>query len=284
MASLREIRRRITSVRSTQKITRAMKMVAAAKLRRAQDAIAQTRPYTSHMRELVAHLTQRSETTHPLLEDQPGSNGVTLIAITADRGLCGAHNAGLIQEATALPATQFTGREMDITVIGRKGVEGFRRRGIAVAKTYMNIVEEQPAQVAREISRRFIARYMNGETGAVYCLYNQFRSAIAQQVYLERLLPLDLAAEPCGKPMDYVYEPSPSEVLDRLLRTFLRVQVQRILREAAASEHGARMTAMDSATNNASDVIERLTLQYNRLRQDAITKEVIEVVSGAEAL
>ncbi len=286
MASLRDIRRRIASVKSTQKITRAMKMVATAKLRRAQEAITRTRPYTAHMRQLAHNLIRRAEAGHPLLATHGSDGKVALIVITADRGLCGAFNASIINEFLSLRESQFAGRELELTIAGRKGIEALRRRGISAEHTYTNIADNSPAHVAREISARFIHDFRHGEVSEVYCLYNEFKSAISQQVRLERMLPFDVSEEEeeAESTVDYLYEPSQAAVLDQLLTTYLRMQTQRILRESIASEHGARMTAMDSATNNAGDVIDRLTLHYNRLRQDVITTEVIEVVSGAEAM
>ena len=286
MASLRDIRRRIASVKSTQKITRAMKMVATAKLRRAQEAILRTRPYTAHMRQLAHNLIRRAEPGHPLLAAGDPSAKASIIVITADRGLCGAFNASIVNEFMNLLNTQFAGRELEVTVAGRKGIDALRRRGVDAAHAYANISEALPARIAREMSGRFTHDFQAGEVGEVYCLYNEFRSAISQHVRLERILPFEAPAEDEeGAPaVDYLYEPSEAAVLDRLLTTYLRVQMQRILQESIASEHGARMTAMDAATNNAGDVIDRLTLYYNRLRQDVITKEVIEVVSGAEGM
>ncbi|HEO72685.1 MAG TPA: ATP synthase F1 subunit gamma [Candidatus Hydrogenedentes bacterium] len=283
MPSLRDIKRRITSVQSTQKITRAMKMVAAARLRRAQDAILRTRPYAYRMRALVDNLAARGDRDlHPLL--RPGGGGkVGLIVVTADRGLCGAFNANLVNAAMQALQDRFRGRDVELTVVGRKGIESFRRRACTVRATHAGIGDRPAMDAAVEVIGDIIKDYAKGGTDEVHCLYNEFKSAIAQRVTLEQLLPFE-PGEPEGPVTDYIYEPSLSGVFETLLVEHLHVQMHRILSESAASEHGARMTAMDAATQNADDVIERLTLQYNRVRQDAITTELIEVVSGAEAL
>ncbi len=284
MPSLRDIKRRISSVKSTQKITRAMKMVAAAKLRRAQEAILRTRPYAYHMRDLVNSLALRSERDmHPLL--RPGGGGkIGIIVVTADRGLCGAFNSNIVNEAMRVLKERFSGREIELSVVGRKGVDALRRRPCTIRATHLGIFDRDAMRAAAEIIDNVIADYAKGETDGVYCIYNEFKSAIQQRVTLERLLPFEPAEPQDGAVIDYVYEPSAGAVFDALLTKHLQVQMHRVLYESAASEHGARMTAMDAATENAADVIDRLTLFYNRARQDAITKELIEVVSGAEAL
>jgi len=284
MPSLRDIRRRITSVTSTQKITRAMKMVAAAKLRRAQEAIVRARPYAYRMRDLVNSLAFRSERDlHPLL--RPGGGGkIGLVVVSADRGLCGGFNSNIANETLRVLGTEFQGRTVELTVVGRKGIEVLRRRRRAIRTTHMGIADRDGVRAAADVIDDTIAEYAKGEMDAVYCLYNEFKSALAQRVTLERLLPFEPAETDEGTAMDYLYEPSSSAVFDALLTEHLHVQMHRILYESAASEYGARMTAMDAATQNAADVIERLTLRYNRARQDTITKELIEVVSGAEAL
>ncbi len=286
MASLRDIKRRITSVNNTQKITRAMKMVAAAKLRRAQEAILQARPYAYHMRDLVNSLAFRAERdTHPLLRAGSGKK-VGLVVVTSDRGLCGSFNASIVQRTMAALNDQFAGQEVALTVVGRKGAEAFRRRPCTVRATHVRVSDQPLLRSAGQIIDDLVAEFAQGETGEVYCLYNEFKSAIAQQVTVERMLPFEAVVPEGEHPasIDYWYEPSAATVFDRLLVRHMQIQMHRILLESAASEEGARMTAMDAATNNAGDVIDKLTLLYNRVRQDAITTELIEVVSGAEAL
>ncbi|MBN2311773.1 MAG: ATP synthase F1 subunit gamma [Candidatus Hydrogenedentes bacterium] len=283
MASLRDIRRRIASVKNTQKITRAMKMVAAAKLRRAQEAIQQARPYAYHMRDLVNRLALRvDEGMHPLLRRGNGGK-VGLIVVTSDRGLCGGFNSNIVNAAMATLSGQFKGREVELTVVGRKGRDALRRRPCTIRKEYTGVMVDSPWRAAGAVIDDIVADFVKGETDAVYCLYNEFKSAIAQRVTLEPLLPFEPPTR--GEiVIDYLYEPSAEGLIGALLTRHMQVQMHRILFESAASEHGARMTAMDAATTNAGDVIERLTLKYNRARQTAITTEMIEIVSGAEAL
>lgn len=284
MPSLRDIKRRITSVKSTQKITRAMKMVAAAKLRRAQEAIEQARPYAYHMRDLVNRVSLRTaDDAHPLLRRGGAEKKIGLITVTSDRGLCGGFNSNMVNETMRVIREDFSGREVAVTVIGRKGIDALRRRSVNIANSYRNVLDENAMRAAAEIIDKEVEEFLKGGTDEIYCLYNEFKSAISQEIKLERLLPFEPAEE--GEIVtDYLYEPSEEGVLTNLLARHLNVQMHRILFESAASEYGARMTAMDSATNNAGDVIGRLTLLYNRARQAAITTEMIEIVSGAEAL
>jgi len=283
MPSLRDIRRRINSVKNTQKITRAMKMVAAARLRRAQEAILRARPYAYHMRDLVNRVALRAGAqTHPLLRGG-SADKVALIVVTSDRGLCGGFNSALVNETMRILNEDLQGRQVELTVVGRKGLDSLRRRPCTIKTHHTNVMEESPLRAAVRLIDEQVAEFMKGETDEVYCLYNEFKSAISQRLAFERILPFE--PPPRGEiVIDYVYEPSQEAVLSGLLARHLQVQMLRILYESAASEHGARMTAMDSATNNAGDVIDRLTLLFNRARQTAITKEVIEIVSGAEAL
>lgn len=284
MPTLRDIKRRINSVKNTQKITRAMRMVAAAKLRRAQEAIELARPYAYHMRALVNSLALRAERDiHPLLR-RGGTDKVGIIVVTSDRGLCGSFNSNIVNETMRVLAEESRGRPVELTVVGRKGVEMLRRRPCTICATYTNVFERSALSAAGKIIDDLVVDYAKGETDEAYCLYNEFKSAITQRVTLERLLPFEPAENHGAIAIDYLYEPSAPAVLDALLARHMQVQMHRILHESAASEHGARMTAMESATNNAGDVIDYLTLKYNRARQDAITKQVIEVVSGAEAL
>lgn len=286
MSSLIDIKRRIQSVKNTQKSTRAMKMVAAAKLRRAQEAIEQARPYAIQMRALVNNLASRAEMdAHPLLNPGKNTHQIGLIVITSDRGLCGAFNSSVVNAAMERIRTDFAEKEVDVTVVGKKGAELLRRRYDRIAQTHTNVLDGSLMDAAETIVRGFSEQFAYGDCSEIYCLYNEFKSAIAQRVTLEKLLPFEPAPVQEGEARaDYVYEPSQSAVFEALLGRHLNIQMHRILNESAASEHGARMTAMDSATTNAGEMIARLTLQYNRARQDAITKELIEVVSGAEAL
>jgi F-type H+-transporting ATPase subunit gamma len=285
MANLRDIKRRVSSVRSTQKITRAMKMVAAAKLRRAQEAIVRARPYAHRMRDLVGALAARAENgAHPLLRKPADAKRVDIVVITGDRGLCGAFNTNVVNEALRSAREQFADDDVVYTAVGRKGRDLVQRRGCTLRSSFTEVQDRDSMDAARDIIEDLASAFAGGEIREVYCIYNEFRSAISQRVVLERLLPFETLSEDEGASLDYVYEPDAESLFDRLLMRHMNVQMQRVLLESAASEQGARMTAMDSATNNAGDMISELTLQYNRARQDAITKELIEVVSGAEAL
>ena len=286
MPSLRDIRRRINSVKSTQKITRAMKMVAAAKLRRAQEAILRARPYAYEMKGLVNRLARSADQdAHPLL--RPGRGGkIGLVVVTSDRGLCGGFNTNIINFAMKSLMRDFAGREVELTIVGRKGADLLKRKECTIRARHTDVFSDSPMRAAANVIDGVIGEFLEGGVDEVYCIYNEFKSAVQQTVTLERLLPLALeeTAGDEAKPVDYLYEPDQSKVFQALLVKHLHVQMHRMLHESAASEHGARMTAMDSATRNAGDVIDRLTLKYNRARQDDITKQLIEVISGAEAL
>ncbi len=284
MPSLQDIRRRIGSVRSTQKITRAMKMVAAAKLRRAQDAMLQARPYAHRMREVVNRLSKRADRQlHPLLRMGSG-NRVEIVVVTADRGLCGGFNTNIVNTAMRHVRETFKDRDVVLTLVGRKGVDVLsRRRRLTVRETYTEVYGVHSLRTAETVAQGIVESFSSGETAEVYCLYNEFKSAIAQKVTLERMLPFETNTEG-DYPADYTYEPEEADILNALLGQYLQIQLHRILLESSAAEQGARMAAMDAATKNAGDVIGRLTLYYNRVRQDNITREMIEIVSGTEAL
>jgi F-type H+-transporting ATPase subunit gamma len=284
MANLQNIRRRIGSVRNTQKITQAMKMVAAAKLRRAQDAIIRARPYAYQMRDLTNELAARADRdTHPLLR-VGGGDKIGLIVITADRGLCGSFNASIVNNAMRVLQEDFKGRTVELTVVGRKGVDALRRRPCTIRSTHVGAFDKLSINTAARIVDDFVNDFTRGGASEVYCLYNEFKSAISQRVTLERLLPYEVPENTSSEETNYIFEPNEQEILLNLLVRNIYVQMHRILNESMASEFGARMTAMDSATRNAGEVIASLTLKYNRVRQDNITREVVEVVSGAEAL
>ena len=296
MASLRAIRTRIRSVRNTQKITKAMKMVAAAKLRRAQDAVVRARPYAQLIDEMLAQLSRaRAEADlppHPLMAVRPPRR-VELVLMTSDRGLCGGFNSNIIRRGQRFLVEEGAEYErVQFSTVGRRGRDFARKRGIETRKDYVGFFGRLRYAQAREIADDLIQAYAKDELDAVYLLYNEFKSAIVQQISLVQLLPLQPRAQakaPAASEKgfirpDHIFEPSRPEVLQALIPRFLAMQIWRALLESEASEHGARMTAMDSATKNASDMIGRLTLDYNRARQAAITKELMEIVSGAEAL
>jgi F-type H+-transporting ATPase subunit gamma len=285
MATLKAIRKRISSIRNTQQITKAMKMVSAAKLRRAQEAAVAARPYAEKMTDLLKNLAARVVSdAHPLLTMREEKR-IQLVLLTSDRGLCGGYNANLIRAAEAFIRRQSGEKEVQLTLVGRKGADHFRRRRAEIADRYINILATPPEVLAAEIAEKLINRFVSGETDAVYILYSSFRSALSQVPTLEKLLPVTVTATAEEEQLtEYLYEPGIQEILASLLPKITEVAIQRALLEATASEHGARMTAMDSATTNASKMMGTLTLQMNRARQASITRELMEIVGTAEAL
>ena len=282
MANTIDIRRRIRSVKNTQQITKAMKMVSAAKLRRAQERMFSARPYAGALREvLVSVATRVEDTDHPLLQARP-ENNVLLIVVTSDKGLAGAFNSNVIR--AAVNAVRDKGwPNVELLTIGRKANDYFRRRAIKMRSEGTQVLQALSIGTAHDIATGIIADYIEEKIDAVYVVYNEFKSIIAQIVRLVRLLPLERDWDQRGTEVDYIYEPSPGAILSDLLPKHIEFQLYRILLESAAAEQGARMTAMEAATKNASDMIDHLTLTYNRIRQASITKEIIEIVSGAAA-
>jgi F-type H+-transporting ATPase subunit gamma len=286
MATLKVIRKRIGSVRNTQQITKAMKMVSAAKLRRAQEAAVQARPYAEKMTELLKNVSARvSSEAHPLLTSREEKK-IHLVLFTSDRGLCGGYNANLIRMAETF-IHQHSNQEIELTLVGRKGADYFRRRGAKIADRYGDILYKAADELAAEVAQKLIGRFVSGESDAVYIVYSRFRSALSQVPTLEKLLPVALALSgeaAADQQTEYLYEPGVEQLLASLLPRVTGVTVQRALLEATASEHGARMTAMESASGNAAKMIGALTLQMNRARQASITRELLEIVGTAEAL
>ncbi len=298
MASLIDLRRRIRSVKNTQQITKAMKMVAAAKLRRAQDQILATRPYALELRKVTEHLAAVSagEVEHPLLTPagsdhggEAGSGKTLVLVVTGDKGLCGAFNAHVQRRAEQEMATLNGGGE--ILALGNRGADFFTHRGSPMRGARRGLFKDLNYGTAQELAAEVSKAFSDGEYDAVYAVYNEFISVLSQRVSWERLLPIareDVVGEEGGAGdgdhRDYLYEPSEAEILNDLLPRFVTFQIYRVLLESQAAEHAARMTAMDSATKNAGELIDALTLQYNRSRQAEITTELIEVVSGANAL
>jgi F-type H+-transporting ATPase subunit gamma len=287
MASLRDIRKRIRSVRNTQQITKAMKMVAAAKLRKAQDAILAARPYAQMLDQIISEVAARAEAiSNPLLLARPVQK-VELVVLTSDRGLAGGFNSNALRRASRfIFDNQRNFSRIDVSTIGRKGHDFFRRRRIAVRKDFAGLYSRMSYSIAAEIASEFASHYLSGEVDAVYLVYNEFVSAISQRVTQVQLLPMQAPqrAEGPFSPVDFKYEPDIHSVLERLVPQALTIRFYRALLESVASEQGARMSAMEKATSNASEMIDRLTLFYNRTRQAVITKELMEIVSGAEAL
>jgi F-type H+-transporting ATPase subunit gamma len=284
--SLKAVRIRIASVKSTQKITRAMKLVAAAKLRRAQDAILAARPYADALSEAVAELAARAgDTSHPMLQ-QREPRRIELVALTSDRGLCGGFNANIGRAAERfVREKKEEGVEVRLLGVGRKGREYARRRRIEIARDFAGPTGLTAPDRAREVAFTAADDFAEGRCDAVFLLYNEFRSAISQRVMVQPLLPIIPAPlPPEAGAIDFLYEPSKRELLSVLLPLYVESRIYRAMLESIASEFGAKMTAMENATRAASDMIERLTLEYNRARQAAITKELMEIVGGAEAL
>ena len=297
MPSLLDIRRRIRAVKSTQQITKAMKMVAASKLRRAQERIQQARPFATQMLRVLNSLASRVDpAAHPLLDErkEPRAGGkVLLFVITADRGLCGSFNANVIKAAATF-ITEHAERQVALGLVGRRGRDYFARRGFEVRYEQINLFAHLRFEDAQTIAKAAIEAFVGGEADSVYLVYNEFKSVLQQRVVVERLLPIPRgafapdqdkeAAEAQQPVVDYLYEPAPEELFTHLIPRHVEVQVFRALLESAAAEHAARMTAMDAATRNSAEMIEELTLHMNKVRQAAITREIIEVVSGAQAL
>jgi F-type H+-transporting ATPase subunit gamma len=290
MPSLLDLRRRIRAVKSTQQITKAMKMVAASKLRRAQERLLSARPFATEMLRVLNGLAARVEPdAHPLLEERPAASAPPLlIVITADRGLAGSFNANVVKAASTFIAKD-AGGQVALGLVGRKGREFFVRRGFDVRYEAVNIFQKVQYEDARRIAEAAISEFVDRRVSSVYLVYNEFKSVISQRVVVERLLPIPrLEIEPGpGKheqQVDYLFEPGPDQILGSLLPRHVETQVWRALLESAAAEHAARMTAMDAATRNSSEILDSLTLYMNKVRQAAITREIIEVVSGAEAL
>jgi F-type H+-transporting ATPase subunit gamma len=283
MATLLDIRRRIRTVRSTQQITRAMKMVAAARLRRAQDNIFHARPYANEIRSLLQSIAARTEQrAHPLLAERPIQKTL-LVLITADRGLCGAFNANLIRAAQYYVQARGD-KEVVIVAVGRKGRDVFRKRPVGMASEHINLSGRLQFRDAQQIAKEIIDLYTQQKVDAVDFLYNEFKSIMTQRVTVERYLPVKpVQPAPEEALIDYIYEQPAEEILGALLPHYVEIEVYRALLESQAAELAARMTAMDAATSNASELIDSLTLHLNRVRQAAITREIIEVVSGAAA-
>jgi F-type H+-transporting ATPase subunit gamma len=295
MPSLIDIRRRVRAVKSTQQITKAMKMVSSSKLRRAQERILRSRPYAKEMLRVFNNLATRVDSSkHPLLNDDPQSGRTLLIVISADRGLCGSFNTNIVKSAL-----QFTlehpktaeGSEVALALVGRKGRDFFMKRGFDVKYEEVGLFQNVKWSHAQAIAKTAIDEFLGPDISSVYLVYNEFRSVISQRVVVEKLLPIPRLNEAEGTakgasaeaPIDYLFEPDPEQLLATLLPLHVSVQIARALLESSAAEHAARMQSMDSATRNAKEMVERLTLYMNKVRQAAITREIIEVVSGAQA-
>jgi len=285
MATLREIRTRISSIKSTQQITKAMKMVAAAKFRKAQEKILATRPYARKLQEIVGHLMSRIENdNHPLLKVRPVEK-VMLLVVTADRGLCGAFNANIIRHVETVIAS-YKDKEVSLFLVGKKGYEYFSKRNYTIKDHVVDIFNHLSFLNATTTVEKLVQAYIDKEFDQIEIIYNAFKSALRQEITIEQFLPFKPNEEmkQSASQVDYLYEPQKERILDVILPRQLNVQLWKVLLESNAAEQGARMTAMEAATDNADDIIDELTLHYNRARQAAITKEISEIVGGAEAL
>ncbi len=295
MATLREIRRRISGVKSTQKITKAMKMVAAAKLRRAQEALVSTRPYARKMNELLQHLvTKIDPSIHPLLKEREIKR-VVVVVVSGDRGMCGAFNSNIMKAAIDHIQTSYAHllnkpNAVRIVTIGKKATDFFSKQKYTLYAKHTGLFGNLHIGSARTIVQQLVDDYLKGEFDKVEVIYNEFKSVIQQRIVREQLLPIPPEHLTKSKDLrtlaqvDYIYEPSSSDIMNVLLPKHLNFQMWRVLLESSTSEEGARMTAMSNATENAKELIHDLTLSYNKARQASITKELLEIVSGAEAL
>ena len=285
MATLREIRRRISSVQSTQQITKAMKMVAAAKLRKAQERAVSMRPYTEKLDEMVSNLVGNTDQSNNSLLIQKPVERVLIVVVTADKGLCGMFNGSVIKESAKL-VHSMQDKEVQIFAIGKKAKEYFSKRDYEIYSSKTEFFNHMQFNDALEISAKLIQSYQENIFDKIEIVYNKFKSAVKQELMVEQFLPLvpaeDSAVEKSN--VDYIYEPDKYQILTAIIPKHLNVQIWKILAESNAAEHAARMTAMENATENAEELLARLTLTYNRARQAAITTEITEIVGGAEAL
>jgi F-type H+-transporting ATPase subunit gamma len=300
MPSLKDIRKKISSTKNTQQITKAMKMVSAAKLRRSQNAIVNARPYAYKLHSVISRLAATGEFTHPLMSKVEVPKKLLMVVLTSDRGLCGAFNSNIIKYSERFFREQLTNyQEIKFIFVGRKGAEHFKRRNISGVETITNLANDIKYSIAAQLADTIMNEYTSGSYDEVILVYNEFKSAMNQKVIAEKILPIQALREDetvnaqkndiqesgdFALAMNYIFEPGADEILKQLLPKHFAIQVYRAMLESIAGEHGARMSAMESATKNAGQMIRKLTLTYNKLRQAAITRELVEIVSGAEAL
>jgi F-type H+-transporting ATPase subunit gamma len=286
LATLRTIRRRIASVKSTQQITKAMKMVAAARLRKAQDRMLKARPYSKSLDETLGHVAIKVDPAlHPLLHTREPKR-VAFVVITGDRGLCGSFNANIIRSATnEMNTARQSGLEFDLIAVGKKGFEHFNRRRYPILEKYINFFDKLDFSHAQDIAALIQDQYVNGKLDRIYLVFNEFKSAIQQNIIVQQLLPI-VPRPPQDEKFatDFLFEPSPAKILDNLCPRYLNVEIWHALLESFAAEMGARMAAMSTASDNAKDLIFQLTLYYNKVRQASITRDLMDIVGGAEAL
>jgi len=292
MASLKDIRARIESTKNTQQITKAMKLVSAAKLRKAQNNITNMRPYALTLRQVIADIAVTRKISHPLMEQKEQVKSVLLVVISSDRGLSGAFNSN-INKFTENYYQEHSGKvdKIDALFIGRKSHDYFIKKGVKPVDYITRLDKDISYELAAKVAHRILKDYLDGQYDEVRLIHNEFKSAIAQQVVCETILPIDMGLSSfktdensISFAVDMIFEPAPEKIIEQLLEKHFDLQIYRAMSESIAAEHGARMTAMENATNNARDMISKYTLTYNKLRQEKITTELTEIVSGAEAL
>ena len=287
MANLKETRNRITSIRSTMQITSAMKMVSAAKLKKATDAITQMRPYAEKLLEILENLTSGTEeSSDGIYSSVRSEEKVLVVAVTSNRGLCGGFNSAITKECLSMVSGEYADKNLSFLCIGKKGGEFLANKGLNVARTEIEIFNDMSFENVANIAEQVMAEFVEGQYDKVILVYNQFRNAAVQDVQNEQFLPL-VASESENlsfNSIDYIYEPNKEDIVTELVPKSLKTQFYKAILDSIAGEHGARMTAMHKATDNAKDLADKLTLQYNKARQAAITTEILEIVGGAEAL
>jgi F-type H+-transporting ATPase subunit gamma len=291
MPSLKDIRIRIESTKNTQQITKAMKLVSAAKLRKAQQQIVNVRPYAQSLLKVIANIAFTNKVNHPLLSPHENTKKVLLIVLTSDRGLCGAFNSNINKYTeTFYQKNKSVYETLDFLFIGKRATDYFARRGIKAIDVITRLDKDVSYALASKVAEKIMKDFLDGSYDEIQIIYNEFKSAISQKVIAEVLLPIDISKQSLSdgnesdNSQDMIFEPEPEKIIEQLLVKHFSVQVYRCMSESVAAEHGARMSAMENATNNAREVLNKLTLTYNKLRQEKITTELTEIVSGAEAL
>ena len=280
--NVRDIKNRIESIRSTRQITNAMKMVAAAKLRKAQDKIIKARPYADHVSEMIKRIKSNNrETQHPLITEIETTGKQAVVIVTADRGLCGSFNTSIIRQAVEYTMAN---TNVDLICIGKKGYDFFKKDSERIIKNYTGLFNEMDFSISVEIANFLLNLFLDNGYNRIDVLYNEFKSAIQHEIITKQIFPIQPEGQDKKNYLDFLYEPDENTIIEILGKKYIAVEIWRILLESSAAEQGARMTAMDSATDNATELIEQLTLQYNRARQAGITTEIIEIASGAEAI
>lgn len=288
MANLKEIRIRIDSTKNTQQITKAMKLVSAAKLRKAQHNITNMRPYAVTLKGVIANIAATQKVSHPLMTKKENVKSVLLVVLTSDRGLCGGFNSSIIKFAEKYYAeNKSTLEKVDFIFVGKRGADYFARKNVKGLESITKLDKDISYELAHGVAEKLITRFMDGSYDEIRLVYNEFKSAISQKVVCETLLPVEIeksSFEGTNFSPDMIFDPAPEVIIEDLLKKNFNLQVYRAMSESVASEHGARMTAMENASNNARDMISKLTLTYNKARQEKITTELTEIVSGAESL